>query len=88
MKVQSMENEKEIELMNKISTQAIIHGGDSGGAYCANEEKLTAAVNEWLELKGFDDKFFVDVTENADYYGEEITEFIKAKDYNLSELLI
>lgn len=44
---------KEIEIINKIIVEAVMHGADSGGSYNSNEEKLIAAIEEWLELKDF-----------------------------------
>lgn len=49
--------EKEIELINNIIAEAIIHGADSGGSYEQNEEDLTKAVNEWLKFKSISHKY-------------------------------
>ena len=49
--------EKEIELINNIIANAIIHGADSGGSYEQNEKDLTKAVNEWLKFKRVSHKY-------------------------------
>lgn len=49
--------EKEIELINNIIANAIIHGADSGGSYEQNEEDLTKAVNEWLKFNRVSHKY-------------------------------
>ena len=49
--------EKEIELVNKIIKEAVIHGADSGGSYEQNELNLIIAVNEWLIFKGLSNKY-------------------------------
>ncbi len=41
--------EKEIELINSIIREAIVHGSDEGGAYEINEDGLRESVSEWLE---------------------------------------
>jgi len=43
-----------IEKINDIIEQAIIHGGDTGGAYCSNEEKLLHSINMFLKWTGLD----------------------------------
>lgn len=40
-----------ISYINKVIEEATIHGGDSGGAYCVNKEKLSKAMQSlthWL----------------------------------------
>ena len=51
--------EREIELINEIIANAIIHGGDWGGTYESNMENLVIAVNNWLREKGLKDKYHV-----------------------------
>ena len=51
--------ENEIEIINKIIREAIIHGSDSGGSYEQNEEELTDAVIEWLKLKNLADRYII-----------------------------
>lgn len=51
--------EREIELINEIIANAIIHGGDSGGPYESNLESLVIAINNWLCEKGLKDKYHV-----------------------------
>ena len=48
---------KEIELINKIIYEAIIHGGDSGGPYNINFEDLEKSVNNWLKFKNLTDEY-------------------------------
>lgn len=43
--------EREIQIINKIIEEAVIHGADSGGSYDQNEEGLLRAINDWLEMK-------------------------------------
>ena len=40
-----MNIEKEIQLVNEIIANAIIHGADLGGTYDQNEKELTRAIN-------------------------------------------
>lgn len=49
--------EKEIELINSIIREAIIHGSDSGGAYEINEEDLRESVSNWLDYHGLSEKY-------------------------------
>lgn len=56
--------EKEIELINKIIKEAIIHGADAGGTYDQNEYNLIVAVNEWLIFKGLNKRYYL----KADVY--------------------
>ena len=51
--------EREIELINEIIANAIIHGGDWGGPYEVNVENLVIAVNNWLREKGLRDSYHV-----------------------------
>lgn len=41
--------EKEVELINSIIREAIVHGSDHGGAYEINEEGLRESISDWLE---------------------------------------
>lgn len=45
---------EEIELVNKIIVEAVMHGADCGGSYDSNEEGLTEAITNWLKSKGID----------------------------------
>lgn len=49
----------EIALINKIISEAVMHGADSGGSYDSNEEDLTEAITNWLKFKGIDNKYCV-----------------------------
>lgn len=51
--------EKEIEIINKIIKESIIHGADAGGSYEQNEYNLIVAVNEWLIFKGLHNRYTV-----------------------------
>ena len=51
--------EREIELINEIIANAIIHGGDWGGPYNSNIENLVIAINNWLREKGLKDSYHV-----------------------------
>ena len=54
-----MDIEREIELMNHVIANAIIHGGDWEGPYESNTVGLVKAVNNWLREKGIKDKYHV-----------------------------
>ena len=47
---------KEVEAINNIVYQAVLHGGDSGGSYESNETDLTDVLYEWINLKGLTHK--------------------------------
>lgn len=51
---------KEIELINKVIKDAIIHGGDAGGAYCQYGGKLKESIEKWLEYRGLTDRYAVE----------------------------
>ena len=59
--------EKEIELINRVITEAVCHGGDPGGAYCCNASELNSAILEWLKMRGIDNKY----TTNYEATGEK-----------------
>lgn len=50
---------EEIELINKIIAEAVMHGADSGGSYDSNEENLTEAITDWLKFKGIENDYCV-----------------------------
>lgn len=50
---------EEIELINKIIAEAVMHGADIGGSYDSNEENLTKSITDWLKFKGIDNKYCV-----------------------------
>lgn len=52
--------DKEIEMINKIIAEAVMHGADSGGSYDSNEKNLTDAMKEWLELKCLSNRYGVE----------------------------
>ena len=41
--------EKQIELINDIIFNAIMHGADPGGSYDCNEEGLYRSIENWLK---------------------------------------
>lgn len=51
--------ENEINCMNQIIIESVIHGADSGGIYGSNENNLINSINNWLELKHLKDKYEV-----------------------------
>ena len=54
-----MDIEKEIELVNDMIANAIIHGADLGGTYDQNEKELTKAINKWIKAKGLENEYHV-----------------------------
>ena len=50
--------EREIELINEIIANAVIHGGD-WITYDSNIESLVLAINNWLREKGIRNKYHV-----------------------------
>ena len=59
--------EKEIELMNEIIVQAIIHGGDSDGPYYTNEIGLYKVIKKWLDERGISSCYKIVQKEYIDY---------------------
>ena len=49
--------EREIEIINKIIRESVIHGADSGGSYDQNEKKLLESINEWIEFKDVSEEY-------------------------------
>lgn len=49
----------QVDALNKLIGEAILHGGDGGGAYLTNREGLEKAIDEYLETTGI--KPLVDV---------------------------
>ena len=45
--------------LNKIIEEAIIHGGDDGGAYFINQEKLIFEIKSFLEWTGLNEYLVV-----------------------------
>ena len=52
-----MSKDKEIELINEIVVQAVIHGGDSSGPYYTNSNALYKALKKWLVENCLTDEF-------------------------------
>jgi hypothetical protein len=50
-----MNIEKEVNLINNIVLNAIMHGSDAGGSYNSNEDGLKRSLNMWIESKGLTD---------------------------------
>lgn len=40
--------EYEIELINNIIKESVIHGGDDGGPYFCNTREIINSINNWL----------------------------------------
>lgn len=51
--------QRQVDSLNKLIDEAIIHGGDGGGAYLTNRERLEEAINDYLDVTGL--KALVDV---------------------------
>lgn len=49
-----MLNDVLIGEINSLIEEAIVHGGDSGGAYFNNEEDLIKAMKRFLRMSGLD----------------------------------
>lgn len=64
---------RNIELINRIITEAIDHGGDPGGPYFSNPENLRSVINDFLTINKLQDRYFV----NEDCYGYFSIEFMK-----------
>ena len=48
--------DKQIELINDIIFNAILHGADCGGSYDSNRDGLIASIEKWLnfnKIKGY-----------------------------------
>lgn len=63
--------EEEINVINEIVKQSVIHGGDAGGAYLSNEEMTVRYLQIWLEKKELSDKYKV-ITEEKSKKGSYI----------------
>lgn len=57
--------EEEINVINEIVKQSVIHGGDAGGAYFSNEEMTVRYLQIWLEKKELSDKYKVITKEKS-----------------------
>jgi len=51
--------EYEIELINNIIKESVIHGGDAGGAYFSNTKKVYSVIQEWLNYHDLSDIYIV-----------------------------
>lgn len=52
-----MNHDRLIERVNKIITEAIEHGGDSGGAYFSNRDGLIHEMKRFLNWTGLDREY-------------------------------
>lgn len=50
---------RQLDALNKLIDEAILHGGDGGGAYLTNREGLEKAIDNYLDAMGI--KPLVDV---------------------------
>ena len=51
--------DQEIDMINKIILHGILHGGDAGGTYDWNEERLISSINDWIDYKGLTNEYCV-----------------------------
>lgn len=51
VKLSELKVEQEVNLINNMIVQAILHGADSGGSYDMNEENLINAICDWIKFK-------------------------------------
>ena len=54
------EIDHEMKLVNQMIEEAVMHGGDSGGAYFTNGKKLNDAVLEWLKTRNLSEYYTTD----------------------------
>ena len=59
--------ESELKAVNAIVWEAVLHGGDGGGSYDTNGEKLNEALMKYLKLRHFDDRYTTDATVYGNY---------------------
>jgi hypothetical protein len=64
--------EHEIELINNIIEESVIHGGDAGGAYFSNSKKVCSAIQKWLNYHDLSDTYIVKDQKYYDDEGERI----------------
>jgi hypothetical protein len=55
--------EKEIEILNEIICEAVVYGGDAGGAYLEYVEDVAYQMQTYLEFRGWQNKYYVDAKE-------------------------
>lgn len=63
-----MDIKKEINLINDIVFNAVMHGSDSGGSYNSNEDGLKQALNIWIKEKNLVD-YVVEEVERSYGFG-------------------
>ena len=63
-----MDIKKEIDLINDIVFNAVMHGSDGGGSYDSNEDGLKQALNIWIKEKNLVD-YTVEEVERSDNFG-------------------
>lgn len=51
--------EDEIKIINKIIAIAIEHGGDRGGPYFTEHERLYEAIHDWLEYNHLENDYCI-----------------------------
>ena len=51
--------DREVELVNKIIKESIIHGADWGGSYDTNEKNLIESIEEWIIFKELQHKYTI-----------------------------
>jgi hypothetical protein len=55
--------DKEIEILNEMIWEAIRYGGDAGGAYCSYVEDVAYQMRAYLEIRGWQNEYYVDAKE-------------------------
>lgn len=51
--------EREIDLINNIIAECILHGGDCGGPYLSNHTHCIDAINRWLKEVDVDNEYTI-----------------------------
>ena len=64
-------NQELVNILNKVIREAIMHGGDSGGAYFSNNKGLMESVEDLLVILSLDDDFQLS---EVDRYGDYSSE--------------
>lgn len=63
-------DEHEIKLINHILEEAVNHGGDVGGPYRQNQQKLALAINDWLGYRHLNEKYELhDISRDPNFNG-------------------
>lgn len=71
-----MSIQNEINLINDIILNAVIHGADSGGSYNSNEDGLKQAINAWITEKNL-----------VDYTIQEVERICNRREYSVLQIV-